>query len=421
MKATARALSPLFLSVGVLSLGNGLFTILLGLRMTADGYSSMETGLVLGAYFAGFIPAMLTAPSIIARVGHIRGYAAFAAIAGAAVLLLPIVTHFAVWVAVRVVIGFCLAALFMTVESWLNVRTENRSRGRLIGLYQAVILVSVSVAQLAVGYGEPTGFALFSAVAMLYALSLVPVALTRAEPPPLTPPSRLGLRQLLHVSPLAVAVTFGAGVINSAYSNMGPVFAVCVGMDVHGAGRFMAIGVLSALVMQYPFGWLSDRVDRRHVVLGMLIGVGVASFTLLLAALYAPASLFLLAAVFGGISFALYAQGVAHANDYAAPGDLVAVSAGLLLAHGIGAILSPALAGVVMDALGPAALFAYTGAMAAVLAAFCWYRMGQRQPKPLSEQAPFAPVPETTPLAAQLDPRVGPGVEPRGDGSASRQ
>ena len=418
MKATARALSPLFLSVGVLSLGNGLFTILLGLRMTADGYSSTDTGLVLGAYFAGFIPAMLTAPSIIARVGHIRGYAAFAAIAGAAVLLLPIVIHFAVWVAVRMVIGYCLAALFMTVESWLNVRTENRLRGRLIGLYQAVILVSVSVAQLAVGYGEPTGFALFSAVAMLYALSLVPVALTRAEPPPLTPPSRLGLRQLLQVSPLAVAVTFGAGIINSAYSNMGPVFAVGVGMDVQGAGRFMAIGVLGALVLQYPFGWLSDRVDRRHVVLGMLIGVGVASFTLSLAALYAPAMLFLLAAVFGGISFALYAQGVAHANDYAAPGDLVAVSAGLLLAHGIGAILSPALAGVVMDAWGPSALFVYTGALALALAAFCWYRMGQRPPKPVSEQAPFAPVPPTTPLAAQLDPRVEPGVERGGSGSA---
>ncbi|MBM3507627.1 MAG: MFS transporter [Alphaproteobacteria bacterium] len=411
MTQTARALSPLFLGVALLTLGNGLFGILLGLRMTADGYSATDTGIVLGAYFAGFIPAMLTAPAIIARVGHIRGFAAFAALAAAAVLLLPIVPAFWVWVGLRVVIGYCLAALFMTVESWLNVRAENHVRGRILGLYQAVILVAVSVAQLLVGYGDPRSFTLFSVVAIFYCLSLVPIALTRAAAPAIHAPSRLGLGTLMRMSPLAVAMTFGAGLINSAYSNMGAVFAVGIGMSAVDAGRFMAIGVLSGLAMQWPFGWLSDRFDRRHVIAGMTFSVAAASIALMLASIFAPALVFALVAAFGGMSFALYAQGVAHANDYAAREDLVAVSAGLLLAHGVGAILAPPLAGIVMDAWGPAALWAYTGVMAAGLGGFCLYRMRQREPKPVTEQAPFAPVPVTTPLAAQLDPRVEPETE----------
>ncbi len=407
MKATTRTLSALFVAVAVLTLGNGLFGILLALRMTVEQQPAWATGLVLGVYFAGFIPATLYGRGVIARVGHIRAFAAFAAIAAAAVLALPIATGLWAWVLLRAVIGGCLAILFMTVESWLNARTENRLRGRVLGLYQAAIFVSVSTAQLLVGFGDPTSFVLFSAVAMLYALSLVPLALTRAEPPALSAPTRLRLGQLIRLSPLAVAVAMGAGVINAAFQNMGPVFALGVGMSTLEAGRFMAMGVLSGLVMQWPFGWLSDRFDRRHVVAGIAISASVAALALAVGALLGASQwLFVLAAAFGGFSFALYPQAVAHANDYAEPHTLVSMSAGLLLANGLGAMASPLVAGLAIDAFGPPALFVMIGVVSGALGAFAIYRMGRRDPKPVAQQTPFTPVPDTTPEAAALDPRA---------------
>jgi MFS family permease len=171
----------------------------------------------------------------------------------------------------------------------------------------------------------------------------------------------------------------------------------------------MAIGVLSGLVMQWPIGWLSDHFDRRHVVTAIVFGAGLASLGLCVAGAWAPAALFGLVALFGGLSFTLYPQAIAHANDYASPAELVAVSAGLLMAHGVGAMAAPVLAGVAMDAFGPRALFALIAGECAALGVFCLYRMRQREPKPLAEQTPFAPVPDTTPLAAALDPR---GVAP---------
>jgi MFS family permease len=416
-------LTALLLGVGILVVGNGLLTTLLSVRMGIESIPPVAIGMVLACYSAGLIAGTVLTRTLIERAGHIRTFAALAAMAATTALLHPlIVSPFACGV-LRGLTGFCLAGLFVIAESWLNARAPNDIRGRVLSVYMIVNFMALSLGQLLLQAADPASFELFSIVAMLYALSLVPVALTRTEAPSIGEGRKMGLLRLIELSPLGAALCFGSGIINSAFYGLGPVFAKDHGLDVDSIATFMAVAIFAGLIGQWPVGWLSDRFDRRRIVLFVCVGIAASATGIVLARGLPFGFIIALVGVYGGLALTLYGQGVTHANDYADPSELVSVSGGLLIVYSVGAIVGPILASSAMTLVGPEGLFMFNGTMAVALAGFVVYRMTQREPLPVDEQTPFVPMPTTSPVIAELDPRGGEDDGPtdmddHGDGPA---
>lgn len=405
-----RAVASLLLGAGILILGNGLVGITLPVRMDVEGLPTEVAGIVMSAYYAGLVAGSLYGQTIIGRVGHIRAFAAFTGLLTAATLGFPLWFDALPWGVLRAVSGFCMAGLFATIESWLNVRSSNENRGRVLSLYMVVAYLAAGAGQLLVNTWGVTGVELFCLAALVLSLALVPVVLTRVAAPELGQTRPLSFGQLYAVSPLGVAGAFGAGLISGGFYGMGAIFAAEIGLSVFQISVFMGIAVFGGLVLQWPIGRLSDRFDRRTVLLVMLLATvavclaayGWSRFALAFAPLLA------LVGLFGGAVSTIYPISVAHAFDYVERERMVAASSGMLLAWAIGATVGPLLASQAMGAFGPASLFLYLAAIGALLAAFARYRMSRRAALPSEEQAAFVPMPVTAAeVKGQLDPRAG--------------
>jgi MFS family permease len=406
------AVAPLLFSAAIMIMGNGLFGTLLAVRMDLDGFDVGTIGFVLAFYAGGFALGTLICPRIVLLVGHIRTFAAFAAIASAAALFHALWVDPIVWAALRLVTGISMAVLFTIIESWLNARAVNAVRGRVMSSYMAVNYTAFGLSQPWLTMMDPASFALFSVVAMLISLSLVPLALTPVETPPVIKVKRFGLRTLIAISPLGVAGCVSVGLISAAFSGMGPVYARTIDPSPNWIASFMMTAIFAGFLLQYPVGRLSDRFDRRQVFLGITISLALISAALALFGGTSMTLLLVLLAAFGGLSYTIYPLSLSHANDFMTPEQLVPAAAGLLLCYGSGAIFGPIVASQVMQLLGPDGLFVWTGSVAALLALFTIYRMTRRAAKPNEEQGSFVSVaPTTTPVAAELDPR-GPDETP---------
>jgi MFS family permease len=257
---------------------------------------------------------------------------------------------------------------------------------------------------------DPTQFKLFSLIAILIALSLVPLALARIETPAPVVRARLGVARLFAISPLGAAGCFGSGLINGAFGSLGPVYARSTGASVAWVAQFMMVAIVSGFALQFVFGRLSDRFDRRTVFLGQLLAVAGISFAIAVLAGQSMAAMMSLLALYGGVAYAIYPISLAHANDFMESNERVAASGGLLMIYGLGSVMGPVAASQTMRLLGAAGLFAFISAVAVSLALFASYRMMRRAPKPLGEQLAFVAVPQTTPTALGLDPRNQPAA-----------
>lgn len=395
----------LLASISVLLLGHGLFSTLLSLRMAEEGFSDFTTGLVQSAYFGGFIIGTLLCHRVIDRAGHIRSFATFATLASAAALVHAFVVTPEVWAILRAMTGFCVAGIFMITESWLNGKVDNAQRGSVLGFYMASCFLAIGAGQFLLGLADPLEFELFSVVAILFSLALVPILLTKSEAPPIPDTDRFGFRKLLRVSPVGLAVCFCAGTMNSAFYALAPIYARAIGFDASEIARFMGIAIFCGLALQWPMGWLSDRLDRRLVVAAISVATTLASVALIQSPSLGGLEVYFAVGVFGGFCFTLYGQGIAHANDKADPSDLIAVSAGLLLFYGMGAVSGPIGAAAVMSWLGSDSLFVFQAVIAGLVTLFTLIRMLVRAPVPLDEQNDFVLMPSTTPMAVELDPR----------------
>lgn len=391
--------------------GIGLLGTLVPLRLDAGGASSLAIGLVGGAYFVGLIVGTRYGDRVIGAVGHIRAFAAFASILSATILAFPIDVAAVPWAALRFICGFCLAGLFMCVESWLNAQASNDSRGRILSLYMIAVYLGQGAGQMLLPLPDPSGITRFAVCAAFISLAVVPVAVTRVAAPPVVAAETLGLARLYEMSPLGVAGAFVAGLVLGAFYVLGPIFARALDPDVTQTARFMGLVIVGGLILQWPVGRLSDRFDRRHVLVSLALCLVAVSIGFVLAERAVPFALLYLAPVFGAVIFTLYPLSVAHANDRLDSGHVVAASGALITVYGLGAAAGPPAASLAMEAVGPGGLFAFTALVGAATAAFALWRMRQRAPVPTSEQVQFLPLPRTTPLAGQLDPR--------GEGEAS--
>ncbi|MCB1885281.1 MAG: MFS transporter [Geminicoccaceae bacterium] len=373
--------ATLFTAGGLLLAGNGLLGTLVAVRANLEGYAPTTIGLLGSLFYAGFILGAFAAPRWIGRAGHARAFAAFAALFAAAALVHALGTWPPSWMALRALSGFCFAGLTLVIESWLNERAANANRGRILGFYRLVDLGSVTLGQFVLTLADPRSFVLFSVVALLACLCLVPVSLTRVPSPvPLTTP-RLRLWRLWEVSPLGTTGVFAVGLVNATFRLLGPVVGQEAGLKVAGVAAFISAFILGGALLQLPLGAASDRHGRRPVMVLLNLAAIAAGLGMSLAFGRSPAVLVAATFLFGGCAVPLYSLAVAHANDHAKADEFVEIGAGLFLVFGIGATLGPFLGSAAVALLGPKALFWYTSAVHASLLLFALHRARIRPTK----------------------------------------
>jgi len=408
MVQALQSVVSLLLGAGVLILGNGLIGIVLPVRMGLEHVPTQISGLVMSAYYAGLVLGCLWGRGIIVRVGHIRAFAAFAAVVAATTLIYPLWFNPVAWGVWRAIGGFCMAGLFATIESWLNLRSSKETRGQILSLYMVTSYLASTLGQFLVNVWDVKGIELFCLGDMLLSLSLVPVVLTRVTGPDISHTVPLSMLRLYQISPLGVAASLGSGLISGAFYGMGAVFAAAIGMSVFAISVLMAAAMIGGLVMQWPIGWLSDRYDRRTVLLWVLIAIAtICMIAFTISRVPDPTRwLLVLTGLFGGVAATVYPLAVAHAFDYVERDQMVSASAGMLLSWAIGATAGPILASEAMAVGGVWALFLFLAGVAGLLAVFVRYRMSRRAARPAGEQAKFAPRGEATVVAGALDPRA---------------
>ena len=350
----------LLASMGLMLLGSGLMGTLLSIRMSLDGVSPLIKGLVLSAFYLGLLVGSQQAGRVIRRVGHIRAFAIFSAVCGASILLHGLYVIPAVWFVLRVAIGFSTAGLYLVVESWLHERSGAMVRGRLFSLYQTVSYAGLGLGQFLLLLGDPAGPSLFMVIAVLFALCLVPVALSRASDPP--EPGRhvpMAVGATIRQSPLAAWTCVASGIVSSVVFTLTPAYALSLGLDVGSVTWVMAALILGGGLLQWPIGHLSDQCGRRLMIL--MVGVMSAATAILIAS-YGTRMPFVallgVMAVYGGFAFTYYPLAVSHANDSLASGsDFVTVAGALLFLWGLGASSGPIVLGWLVGEFGQSSLF----------------------------------------------------------------
>jgi MFS family permease len=398
-----RPIASILLGVAFFLAGNGLLFTLLPLRGSAEGFSALALGGIGSSYYLGFVSGCLLAPWLIVRAGHIRAFAAIVALAAVIALAYPLAPQVIIWLPIRFINGFCVAGFYLVIESWLNDRATNANRGLIMSSYIGVNFIAFTVGQVLV-----TGYPVkqagdFMLAAMFASLAIIPVALTRsAQPVPITAVSfRPG--ELYRAAPVGLVASFMIGAANGAFWGLGPLSAEGAGLTVHQVALFMGAATLAGAVMQWPVGRISDRIDRRIVLLGLLIAAALTGF-MLWQARASGIWLIGLGLLFGTFTLPGYALAAAHAYDKTPSEEIVPTAATILLANALGSVTGPLIASMLMSSLGPSALFLFTAGVQALLAAFVFYRIKVKTALSTPEKTSFdlaatAPIGPVAPTA----------------------
>jgi len=379
----------LFVGMFMLMVGNGLQGTLLGLRGESEGFSTFALSIVMSAYFLGFLFSSRFTPHLIRRVGHVRVFAALGSLISAVLISYPILVEPWAWTIGRVLIGFCFCGVYITAESWLNDASSNENRGKSLSLYMIVQMAGIVFAQWIVSQGDVSGYVLFIVPSILVSLAFAPVLLSVRPMPAFETTKPMKIKELVSASPLACFGMFILGGVFSAQFGMSAVYGSRVGLSVAEVSFFISAIYVSALIAQYPIGWLSDRIDRRALIIWVSF-IGAAGSMI---AFLVPGSLFLIivsAVIVGGTSNPLYALVLAYANDYLEREDMAAASGGLLFINGLGAVAGPVIVGYMMDTIGNNGFWLYTGVLMSALGGYGLFRMTRRSRSDMDVEDQFA-------------------------------
>lgn len=403
----------LLLGTAFLLAGNGLHGLLLPMRGTVEGFSPTSLGLLGTAWATGFVLGCIYSQRLVRRIGHVRAFSAFSAIVAIIALLTGLLVDPVSWILLRVVTGFAIAAALMIIESWLNERASNETRGLVFSLYMTVTYVAIVAGQMSLAFGDVTQTTFFIIAGILYCLALLPTAVSTASSPAPLSEVRLDLKMIYRNSPVSFVAMLLIGIANGAFGTLGPVFGANVGLSAVTIATMMSITIFSGALMQIPAGRMSDRIDRRYVLAGLAAIAAASGIAIVMLKPTGLTLLFGLISLYGAMSYTLYSIIVAHANDYAASDKFVVVSSGLLLLYGIGTIIGPLIGGLTM-AVSPHLLFAVTAAAHLAVAIYAIVRSRIRASVPGAEKENFASPPSSraaTPESINLDPRANAGED----------
>lgn len=406
MRKQLLAIGAILFSTSLYIMGNGLVGVLIPVRGHTAGFSNLTLGFIGSFYFAGFVIGCFTGPRLLARVGHSRTFAVGAGVSAATILLQAMFVTEPLWILLRGAFGVAAACIYMVIESWLNDRATNDNRGRIFSVYLMVNFSSIIAGQMLFATGSPSSFVLFNLSAVFYALCLIPMGLTKLPQPHAAHVPMLRPLRLYAISPVGVVGCIAVGFANSAVWTLAPVYAQAHGLNKGWIAVFMSVFTLGGALVQLPLGRWSDRIDRRIIIatvcaLSCVLGLALATFGGAQRWTILP-----LIFLFGTVALPLYGLSVAHTNDRIQRADFVETSATLLLINSLASVIGPTLAALIMGREGTQALFFYTAAIHAAMAAFAVARITLRNETASAHRDPYEPQPQQATLAtAEFDPR----------------
>ncbi len=391
MLAVLRNSWALLLGMFLIMLGNGMQGTALGLRGGIEAFSAPTMGFVMAGYFAGFLGGAQATPWLLRRVGHVRVFAAFGSLISAAFIIFAAVVDPIAWTIMRFVVGFCFSGVYVVAESWLNDSSTNETRGRTLSAYLMMQMLGIITAQALINVADPGGYDLFVIMSVAVSISFAPMLLSASPAPVFSTTRRMSLAQLFRTSPLGCVGTFLLGAVFAAQFGMGPVFGTSIGLSTAEISVFIGAIYLGGLVLQYPIGYASDRMDRRKLIaIVTLVGTGGCLVALVFGGSFY--ALVLTAFLIGGTSNPLYSLIIAHTNDFLANEDMASASGGLIVLNGVGAAGTPIFVGYLMQEFGSAAFLVFIAVMMGLIAAYAMYRMTVRPARSAEETGPMAPI-----------------------------
>ena len=400
----------LFFGFAIISLAHGLQGTLIGVRAVVEGFSFISTGFIVAGYYVGYLSGSIIIPILLKRVGHIRVFAALASLASIAILLHSVFIEPYIWFFIRILTGISLAGIYVIMESWLNVKSTNETRGQILSIYMIITFAFLGMGQFLLNLSDPAKVDLFILVSILLSFALLPILLSVSEAPNITNSKKISLKELFIISPLGFVGAFFTGLAHSAILGYGAVFAAAKGLGIFEISIFMVIVTSFGALFQWPIGYISDKIDRRIILIAAtLIASGLSLF--IVASSYISLIIFfLLLAIYSGMSLPLYSLSIAHINDFLQQDEIIGASSAFAILVGLGAICGPIIASIFMNIIGPDGFFVYLFIVHGLLGLFGLYRMAKRT-KPADLESQYTPLPrnisaagmELTPIAEPLD------------------
>ncbi|MCY1128040.1 MFS transporter [Frigidibacter sp. RF13] len=392
--------AALFLSVIFLQLGTGGVAPLDALSGVSLSFTKTEIGTLGSSHFLGFFIGCWWAPRLLGTVGHSRAFAAFTAAGTIGIIAHMMVVSPLAWALLRLLSGMCVAGCYTIIEAWLQSKLTNETRGRAMGVYRIVDIGGSLAAQLVIGFLEPAQYFSYNLLAILCCAALLPVVVSKAEEPPTPAAPRLRPGLAWARSPLAALGVVTSGVTGAAFRMVGPVYGIEIGLSADRIAIFLAAYVIGGGLAQFPLGWLADRFDRRHVLIGLSVLAALSCLMTIGFSGLGPWPAYLSAAIFGAATMPIYSVSTAHGHDFADDSERVELSAAFMFLYAVGAIASPLVASGLIEAYGASAMFLFIGTTHAALVLFSVIRMRAR-PAPTDRTA-YVVVPRTSFTIGQL-------------------
>ena len=398
----------LFFGFGIISLAHGLQGTLIGVRSIIEGFSFISAGLVVAGYYVGYLSGSIIIPVFLKRVGHIRVFAALASLASIAILLHSIFLDPYSWFLIRILTGISLSGIFIIMESWLNDKSTNQTRGQLLSVYMIITFVFLGLGQLLLNISDPLKVDLFILVSVLLSFALLPILLSVTDQPNTTNTKSFSLSEFYAISPLGFVGALFTGLAHSFVFGYGDVYATAKGLSILEVSIFMVIITSFGALSQWPVGYLSDKMDRRIILIGVtFIAAGLC--VLIVGSSYISLTLFfILTAFYSCASLPMYSLAIAHTNDFLEQNEIVAASSAFVRLIGIGSILGPLMVSAMMSLTGPNGFHIFLVIVHVLLGLFGLYRMTKRA-VPADSESQYVPLPRNiTPAGMELNPITEP-------------
>ena len=412
----------LFLGMSLIMLAHGYQGSLLGVRAVQEEFSLIATGFMLSGYYVGYFIGAKTIPNFIFRVGHIRVFAAFASIASIVILMHSIFIHPFTWFILRIITGISMVSIYTIAESWLNDRAGNKNRGSVLSIYMIVLYGSMAIGMFFLNFSKPENFQPFILVSLFMSLALIPILLTKRKAPTFKKIAGMSLKELYETSPLGMVGSLFYGTVQSALFSLLAVYAASMNFTIFEISVVTFLLAISGAIAQFPIGKLSDRFDRRLVIIYTTFGSAFFALCAIFASqqMYLPGELatskfwfYIFLILFSFCSLPMFAIIFAHTNDFIPKEKFVAAGAGLQFAFGLGAISGPFLCSIFMNVIGSNGYFIFLIIFHSIIGIFAIHRMRIRKTED-NPDSKFAAMPQTiTPTGMKLNPSTEPIEEPK--------
>ncbi len=420
MKKLLKNSWALFAGYGILMIAHGLQGNLLGVRSVIEEFSFVATGAMMSGYFVGYFAGANVVPNLVQKVGHIRVFAAFASTASLSILIHAVFVDPIVWILGRFLTGFSIIGIFIVVESWLNDRANNRTRGQVLSIYMFISLMGLALGALLLNFSSPERFEPFILISVLLSIALVPILLTKRKPPKFKKITGIKIKELYKISPFGTVSMFCTGFIHSAIFTLGAVYAATMNFTIFEISLLLFLITTSGALFQWPIGYFSDRTDRRVIIIACAFVGAIFCFLAFTASgtslqnMYLATSLgvdkimfFVYVTLYAGMALPLFTLNLAYINDYIPKEKFVAAGGGLQIIFGLGAMGGPIICSALMYKYGPNGFFVHLLFFHVVIGLFGMYRITKRSYKDNPEST-FTPLPRNiTPLGIELDPTTG--------------